>query len=338
MHIPQEIILSATVASHDTSDEWDIKQLKKALNRLGYYIPKGETGITGEASAHMFDALKAFQHDQKLNATGRIAPNDDTLRRLNDEAAKTPKGYYIWRTAGDGKVRPAHSQFNGTVRSWDDSPDPGEDYNCRCWAEKTPGILDGVPDEEIMELIESNEKPIDYMYVDSKGVVTVGIGTALPTVEDAKKLSFIIADPKAKSGWRRAAPEEIETAYKKVKARDFARNMRASYYNPEGKPELSNMTLPRNIAIDQTYRHLQSDVKVLERKFPEFKTFPPQAQNALIDMQYNSGLNPKERPKLFSSVKAQDWRTAAQESHREAVGTDRNHKTQDLFREASRAR
>ena len=43
---------------------------------------------------------------------------------------------------GDGKVRGAHAEREGQVFTWIDPPDgghPGEDYNCRCWAEPVPG-------------------------------------------------------------------------------------------------------------------------------------------------------------------------------------------------------
>jgi hypothetical protein len=30
-------------------------------------------------------------------------------------------------------VRAEHAAFNRTVRDWADSPDPGEEFNCRCW-------------------------------------------------------------------------------------------------------------------------------------------------------------------------------------------------------------
>ena len=33
---------------------------------------------------------------------------------------------YIWRTAGDDKVRSSHAALNGTIRNFSDSPDPGE--------------------------------------------------------------------------------------------------------------------------------------------------------------------------------------------------------------------
>ncbi|MBL8637836.1 MAG: hypothetical protein JNN09_05005 [Alphaproteobacteria bacterium] len=87
------------------------------------------------ADRGVFEALKAFQKDHGLSATGTAKPDDETIKALNKEASKTPDGQYIWRTVEDGKVRAAHAQYNRTMRAWSDAPDPGEDYNCRCWAE-----------------------------------------------------------------------------------------------------------------------------------------------------------------------------------------------------------
>ena len=43
---------------------------------------------------------------------------------------------YIWHTVSDSKVRSSHADNDGKIFSWDDDgPHPGEDYNCRCWAE-----------------------------------------------------------------------------------------------------------------------------------------------------------------------------------------------------------
>ncbi len=46
--------------------------------------------------------------------------------------------HYIWRTQEDDKVRLSHAANDGRLFAWDTRPDtghPGEDYNCRCWAE-----------------------------------------------------------------------------------------------------------------------------------------------------------------------------------------------------------
>lgn len=64
---------------------------------------------------------------------------------------------YRWRTAGDDRVRDSHREKDGKIFSWDDPPadtgHPGEDYQCRCYAEPvledlvSGGITDWTPDE-----------------------------------------------------------------------------------------------------------------------------------------------------------------------------------------------
>ncbi len=129
------IDLNQPLAPDSAADETDVRRIKKALNRLGYYTPYDKTGITGMTDEHLFDAIKAFQRDHALPATGRLKPGDGTLDVLSDALENAPDGYYIWRTVGDGHVRDAHKMYEGTVRTWHDAPGPGDDYNCRCWAE-----------------------------------------------------------------------------------------------------------------------------------------------------------------------------------------------------------
>ena len=66
------------------------------------------------------------------------APNPRLGRILSDDMQKNPDDYYIWRTKGDDKVRDRHKERDGKVFNWHIPPTgghPGEDYNCRCWAE-----------------------------------------------------------------------------------------------------------------------------------------------------------------------------------------------------------
>lgn len=129
------IKLSKPFAPNSQVDEYDVRQIKKALNRLGYYQPYEKTGMTGIPDKEVFEGLKEFQKNNNLRPTGEVKPGDQTVHALNEKSSETPDGYYIWRTVEDGKARPSHLQHNRTIRSWDESPDPGDDYNCRCWAE-----------------------------------------------------------------------------------------------------------------------------------------------------------------------------------------------------------
>ncbi|MDH5722994.1 MAG: peptidoglycan-binding protein [Alphaproteobacteria bacterium] len=130
-----KIELSKLFASDSIVDEDDVRQIKKALNRLGYYRPNKKTGITGISDAEIFEAIKVFQESQGLLPTGVVRPDDDTMKAINREIAGKQEGLYIWHTVGDEKVRPEHAVLNRTLRNWKDSPDPGDDFNCRCWAE-----------------------------------------------------------------------------------------------------------------------------------------------------------------------------------------------------------
>jgi hypothetical protein len=59
-----DIKLNKPFAANSAVDEFDVRQMKKAPNRLGYYQPYEKTGITGIPDADMFSALKSFQKDQ----------------------------------------------------------------------------------------------------------------------------------------------------------------------------------------------------------------------------------------------------------------------------------
>lgn len=133
-----QIALENIVRRNGKADDWDIRQLKKALNRLGYYMPDSQVGINGTPDQRLFAGITQYQKDRGLKVTDTITPDGETLQRLNADLSQTPDGYYIWRTVEDGKVRNSHAAYNRTVRAWSDAPDPGEDFNCRCWAEKAP--------------------------------------------------------------------------------------------------------------------------------------------------------------------------------------------------------
>lgn len=137
-----EINLFQPLAPDSQAHAPDVRAAKILLNHLGYYRPYDKVGITGIADSTMFDAFKKFQGDFGLPVTGVAKPGDATIKRLNAQAAKKPTGKYIWRTVGDENVRSSHADLNGTIRDWNDTPIPGQEVNCRCWAE----LINNYPD------------------------------------------------------------------------------------------------------------------------------------------------------------------------------------------------
>jgi peptidoglycan hydrolase-like protein with peptidoglycan-binding domain len=123
-------------------EEWTVRQIKIALNRLGFYLPDKNKGITGEIEDNFRKSLQAFQMAHAIPGDDIPGPGSLTERILNEELQRGEvTQFYTWRTVGDSKVRGAHAARRGLIFSWNDSPEgghPGEDYHCRCWAEPYP--------------------------------------------------------------------------------------------------------------------------------------------------------------------------------------------------------
>jgi len=70
---------------------------------------------------------------------------------------------YIWRTVKDSDVRPAHAAREGQIFSWTSPPEgghPGEDYNCRCWAEPVKGQASKINCDKEKVRVEELEKQV----------------------------------------------------------------------------------------------------------------------------------------------------------------------------------
>ena len=120
------IELKRPFASNGEVDGGDVLRLKRALNRLGYYVPDKKIGITPIPDRAVFSGLEAFQKDHGLAASGAAKPGDETVERLNAAIEKRgEQGRYIWQTVGDDKVRESHADLEGQERSWRDFPRPG---------------------------------------------------------------------------------------------------------------------------------------------------------------------------------------------------------------------
>ena len=75
---------------------------------------------------------------KQIDVADENATNPQINSILADDMAKNPEDYYIWRTKGDDKVRGKHAEREGKIFNKHIPPEggnPGEDYNCRCWAE-----------------------------------------------------------------------------------------------------------------------------------------------------------------------------------------------------------
>lgn len=149
--------LNASLAVDSIANEADVRTLKSALNRLGYYMPYDKTGITDMPDTHMFDALKKFQSEHGLSADGIIRPDGPTFQTIKTALeAGTQNQAYIWKTVKDNRVRGDHAAREGKIFLWNKPPDgghPAQDYNCRCWAEP-------VSQQEYWKIVDPPIEPV----------------------------------------------------------------------------------------------------------------------------------------------------------------------------------
>ena len=74
--------------------------------------------------------------------------------------------------------------------------------------------------------------------------------------------------------------------------------------------------------------HLAQDTKYLQREFPDFASYPPELQNVLLDIKFNTGNVSQENwPKLRKAIAEKNLfgdEGILKNVHRKDVGKDRN--------------
>lgn len=125
--------------------------------------------------------------------------------------------------------------------------------------------------------LEKWEGLITWPYLDTKGLVTVGIGNMIPTVDRA----FLI--PWTTTGGRRATVPEIRAAWAKLKAAKPAMGSRAYL-------AITPLRISRSFARELARRRVENEfVPALRQLYPAFDSFPSSAKAALLDMIYSLG-------------------------------------------------
>lgn len=77
--------------------------------------------------------MNQLSKDNLLRLAKAMAKHEGNITGKKRLVSKHEK--YVWVTLGDDKVRPEHEILDGEIRTWYDSPRPGEEYGCRCHAE-----------------------------------------------------------------------------------------------------------------------------------------------------------------------------------------------------------
>ena len=172
--------------------------------------------------------------------------------------------------------------------------------------------------------LKNFEGSVPWMYLDTKGLVTVGVGQMLRDSASAQSLAFV------DSSGQPATPDAILADFGRVSGLDPA-------HSPGFYRVPASLALPPD-AIDTLLMNRVTDFdSQLSGRFPAYPSFPDPAKLGLLDMIYNLG-----GAKLFgtfhhfmSCVDNQDWQGAADNCHRMGPSQARNDWTKRRFQAAA---
>ena len=172
--------------------------------------------------------------------------------------------------------------------------------------------------------LEIFEGTVPWMYLDTRGFVTIGVGELLANAAKAETLEFV--DPDGQPSTQDAILEEFNRVSSLVPAKI------AAFYRSPTSPVLPHA------AIDSLLmNHLNFFDGQLVGRFPDYSDFPDPAKLGLLDMIYNLGQVGlfQHFPHFMAAVDKQDWLGAAANCHRVGPSQARNDWTRQQFLDAA---
>lgn len=125
------------MASLLTTNTYQKLTIEGAINR---YAPPNENNVENylksierQTGLLRSTPMNKLSKDNLLNLAKAMAKHEGNMSGKKRMVPRYEK--YIWVTVGDDKVRPEHEALDGEIRTWYDTPHPGEEYGCRCHAE-----------------------------------------------------------------------------------------------------------------------------------------------------------------------------------------------------------
>lgn len=168
-------------------------------------------------------------------------------------------------------------------------------------------------------MLKEFEGCVPWMYRDTVGKITVGVGLMLPDVKAAQALPFLACSEPA-------TPEQITAEFTRVEALPLGRP--SSFYKSPASLQLTQQTIDAKlISILQNF---EADLRT---EFPHYDTLPDAIKLALLDMIYNLGPAGlfKGFPHLVAAVQTGAWAQAAEHCMRRGPSAARNNWTRNQF-------
>lgn len=251
----------------------DVLSVKKKLKDLGYY-KEPEWGLTSFTDNQMFAGIRNFQKEKGLKVDGVIKPEGETENKINEVLNKTNENSN--RLSGN-------AMQNQMIK------------------------------DRLYPVVKKHEKDTIYPYKDTKGNITVGLGS---NVHNKQKFDSIKWQDEKGNPISR---EDLNKYYQKLLNMPGG-NVVADNYKDKTPLRISEAESRR--LHDE---HIKEDLDYLRKTFKDFDKFPPQLQDVLTDIKYNTGnVDAEKWPKLHQAIKDKDLNNIIDNVHRKDVPFSRN--------------
>ena len=166
---------------------------------------------------------------------------------------------------------------------------------------------------------EKFEGSIPHMYLDVKGLLTVGVGNLIEPVEEAEKLPFRFkSKPGVAAPGAPATPEQIKAEWQRLKANASSTHLVARAFEPITDLELSDEAIDALI-LDKLSSH-QAFIK-RQPWAADFENWPADAQLGLLSMAWAMGpAGPGQFAHFRAACQRHDFATAAKECKMDETG------------------
>jgi GH24 family phage-related lysozyme (muramidase) len=185
--------------------------------------------------------------------------------------------------------------------------------------------------QKVVKKLEEYEGRTNYMCLDSKGRVTIGVGHLIKSKSSVGSIDLCTTKNGVPA--QLATMKEKEDEYDNISKQPI--KYKAYWYKQHTKLVMKNEDIDALLDkhIESFYKELNGTYKKSAGYYDDFDNLSQEVQLALLDMIFNLGAKAivKKFPNFDNAIKAGDWSKAAGESNRPEVNMDRNDYVKQLL-------
>lgn len=179
--------------------------------------------------------------------------------------------------------------------------------------------------DRMYSVIDQHEYNVEHPYKDTKGYITTGLGSNVDNLEKFNSVKW------TDTNGRPISKEEINRHYQNLK------NMPNGNYKADMYKNKTTLRIPEAESRRLYDEHINDDLRYLRGTFKDFDRFPPQIQDILIDIKYNTGNVDKDKwPNLHQGIADRNLESIINNVHRKDVGNSRNQWAIEQLRQIKR--